>query len=313
MAAGRINRRTITCIVFVLALAGCASGSGARGARERPSRSGVRGARDRSSRSMASGPQTTAIIAGRQVVIWAPTSGRAPQPVVIFSHGFHGCATQSKFLTEAIASHGYWVLAPNHKDALCGGGGGGFGRSEEPLGKPEEWTDATYADRGEDIRAILKALADSAGIAKKMDLHRLVLSGHSLGGYTVLALAGAWPSWKISGVAGVLALSPYAQPFVVHNTLGNLDSPVMYQGGTLDFGITPFVKKPGGAYDLSGAPKYFVEFSGAGHFAWTDLSDKAHSQIVSYSLALLDHFLSGSSDAALKQTIPGVSDLRYAP
>jgi pimeloyl-ACP methyl ester carboxylesterase len=311
MANSRINR-AITFLVLALAVAGCASRSAGRGAPERPSRSGVRGAGERSSRSMASGPQTTAIIAGRQVVIWAPTNGSAPQPVVIFSHGFHGCATQSKFLMEAIASHGYWVLAPNHKDALCTRGGG-FGRSEEPLGKPEEWTDATYADRGEDIRAILKALADSAGIAQKMDLHRLVLSGHSLGGYTVLGLAGAWPSWKISGVTAVLALSPYAQPFVVHNTLGNLNAPAMYQGGTLDFGITPFVKKRGGAYDLSPAPKYFVEFSGAGHLAWTDLSDKAHSQIVSYSLAFLDHFLSQASDDPLKQTIPGVSDLRYAP
>jgi dipeptidyl aminopeptidase/acylaminoacyl peptidase len=67
-------------------------------------------------------------------------------------------------------------------------------------GKPEQWTDATYADRGEDIRAILKALADSAGIPQRMDLNRLVLAGHSLGGYTVLALAGAWESWKIRGV-----------------------------------------------------------------------------------------------------------------
>ena len=53
-----------------------------------------------------------------------------------------------------------------------------------------------------------------------------------------------------------------------------LDAPVMYQGGTRDIGITPFINKGNGAYPQSPAPKYYVEFDGAGHFAWTDLNPK---------------------------------------
>lgn len=300
-------------LAFVLAVAACASRSAERGERERPTGSVVRGAQGKTSRPVGRRErEKTSLIAGREVVVWAPTTGAAPQPVVVFSHGFHGCATQSRFLTEAIAGSGYWVVAPNHKDALCSERAGS-GRSEEPLKNPEQWTDATYADRGEDIRAILRALADSAGIPQRMDLQHLVLVGHSLGGYTVLALAGGWQSWRIPGISAVLALSPYSQPFVVHGTLQNLGAPVMYQGGTRDFGITPFLRRPGGAFDASPAPKYYVEFNGAGHFAWTNLNRGTHTLILQYSLPFVDHYLRGAPDGALKETAPGVSDLRHVP
>src|SRR3569832_41669 len=126
-------------VLLIVLLVACASRSAGRGERERPVTSGARGEQQRPSRSIGRrGKENTSIIAGREVVIWAPTTGAAPQPVVIFSHGFHGCATQSRFLTEAIAADGYWVIAPNHKDAMCNGGG--MSRSEEPLKNPEEWT-----------------------------------------------------------------------------------------------------------------------------------------------------------------------------
>jgi pimeloyl-ACP methyl ester carboxylesterase len=82
----------------------------------------------------------------------------------------------------------------------------------------------------------------------------------------------AWPGWKLDGVKAVLALSANVQPFLVRGTLAGLGAPVMYQGGTLDFGITPALHKAMGAYDLSPMPKYYVELKGAGHFAWTDFA-----------------------------------------
>jgi len=146
-----------------------------------------------------------------------------------------------------------------------------------------------------------------------VDWSRLGLAGHSLGGYTVLALAGAWPSWKLDGIKAVLALSPYSQPFMVHKTLGGLSAPVMYQGGTLDFGITPSLHKTSGSYDLSPAPKYLVEFSKASHFAWTDIGIVAHNPIVYYSLAFMDHYVKGKPDEKrLKRVQPGVALYRYS-
>jgi pimeloyl-ACP methyl ester carboxylesterase len=130
----------------------------------------------------------------------------------------------------------------------------------------------------------------------------------------VLGLGGAWPGWKLDGVKALLALSPYVQPFPVRRTLAGLDAPVMYQGGTLDFGITPALQKSMGAYDLSPRPKYYVELKGAGHFAWTDLRHTFHDPIVAYSLAFLDRYVRGSAVATqLTEATSAVAIFRYDP
>ena len=256
----------------------------------------------------------TVKIGGRNVAVWRPhgaASGR--QPVIIFSHGFGGCGGQSKFLTEALAERGYWVFAPNHKDARCGGRGGKPERPDAPFRDPERWSDKSFADRADDVRAILKVLRDSAAFSSRVDLGRLGLVGHSLGGYTVVGLAGGWSSWKIPGVKAVLALSPYTEPFLVHGTLPGVSAPVMYQGGTLDFGITPSLRKTGGVYDASPSPKYFVELAGAGHFAWTNLRADAHERILTYSLAFLDRYVRNQTPGGnvLTKAGEGISQLRY--
>jgi predicted dienelactone hydrolase len=265
-------------------------------------------------RHTAPAGESSLSIAGVAVTEWeghAPAAG--PQPVVIFSHGFHGCATQSRFLMQAFADAGYLVFAPNHRDAVCGGGAGSwFDRPEAPFLNPEKWTDLTYRDRAEDIRKLTQALRGDAAWRGRIDWGRLALAGHSLGGYTVLGLAGAWPSWRLPEVRAVLALSPYSQPFLRAGTLHGLAAPVMYQGGTLDFGTTPALDKAGGAFAASPAPNYFVELSGATHFAWTNLGRRDRDAIIAYSLAFLNHALNGAAAGILHPTGPGVADLRFA-
>jgi pimeloyl-ACP methyl ester carboxylesterase len=258
--------------------------------------------------------QETLVYSGMKVEVWAERPGpSAKQPVIIFSHGFHGCATQSRFLMEAFAAAGYIVFAPNHADATCNGGKARWlERPAAPFGKPDAWTDADYVDRADDIRRLIAAVQADARFRDRVDWSRLALAGHSLGGYTALALAGAWPSWKLSGVKAVLALSPYSQPFILRHTLGGLSAPAMYQGGTRDFGITPSISKGMGAYDLSPRPKYYVEFAGAGHFAWTDLLSGKHQDIVKFSIAFMDHYLKGLPPSpTLTEPSEGVATLRY--
>ncbi|HEX3952742.1 MAG TPA: alpha/beta hydrolase-fold protein [Stellaceae bacterium] len=254
-------------------------------------------------------------IAGLAVTVWTPdAASTGPLPMVIFSHGFHGCATQSRFLTEALAAAGYIVFAPNHRDATCNGGNGHwFNRAEVAFGQPEQWTQATYRDRGDDLARLIAALRNDAQFARRIDWQRVALAGHSLGGYTVLGAGGAWPTWRLPGLKAVLALSPYAEPFIVRHTLSGLAEPVMYQGGTADFGITPYIEKNAGAYDLSPRPKYFVDFKGAGHFAWADIGrNDMHPPIVAYSLAFLDHYVRGAVPSTiLTHVSSGVARLRY--
>jgi pimeloyl-ACP methyl ester carboxylesterase len=256
-------------------------------------------------------------LAGIDVTVWSQTIDDVHgQSVLIFSHGFHGCATQSRFLMEALAAAAYLVLAPNHRDATCNGGHGHwFEQPQIGFWKPENWNEATFEDRGEDVRHVAEA-ARVDDRFRHADWSRLGLVGHSLGGYTMLALEGAWPQWKRrAGVKAVLALSPYTQPFIVHGTLERLAVPVMYQGGTHDFGITPAIAKAQGAYDQSPEPKYLVVIDKAGHLAWTDLGRAVFRKpIVDYSVAFLNRYVKGQpAEPLLSQSGLGISLFRHPP
>ena len=227
---------------------------------------------------------------------------------------------------EALAQAGYLVVAPNHRDARCGtarqtGSGAPLPNTpEQPFRNSAAWTDKTYRDRAEDLRLVLDAVLKSASFQDvPVNPRRIGLAGHSLGGYTVLGLAGAWPSWKDARVKAVLALSAYCSPYISKGDLTHLNVPVMYQGGTRDLGVTPTVRRFNGAYDLSSAPKYYVEFDGAGHFAWTNLNREYVELIDEYSVAFFDRYLKGKTDpdplVPLTRTPPPnrVSYLRSAP
>jgi len=141
---------------------------------------------------------------------------------------------------------------------------------------------ADFRDRADDIRRLLAAIRIDDRFRTHVDLSHLGLVGHSLGGYTVLGLSGAWASWKMPGISAVLALSPYAEPFMEQRTLSGLSVPVMYQGGNFDFMKMPGMHKTSGAYDQSPSPKYFVEFDLASHWAWTNFGFGVHDQIAAY-------------------------------
>jgi len=68
-----------------------------------------------------------------------------------------------------------------------------------------------------------------------VDPAHIAVMGHSLGGYTALAMGGAWPGWRDARITAVLALSPYAAPFVKAGTLGQMGVPVMFHTGTSVF------------------------------------------------------------------------------
>jgi predicted dienelactone hydrolase len=255
----------------------------------------------------------TVKIGGLDVAVWKPAASAAGRaPLILFSHGLHGCNTQSTFLMNAVAAAGYLVIAPNHKDAICGRGARAFlsVKPEESLREPASWTDKTYRDRHDDMTRLAEALRRDSEWNGQIDWSLVGLVGHSLGGYTVLGLAGAWPSWTLPNVKAVLALSPYCEPYVVNGNLGGIKIQVMYQGGTRDLGITPSVKRSGGCFAKTSSPAIFVEFQGAGHFSWSDLQPTAHDLIVEYSLAFLDKYVRGVSGADPAAKKPGVTELK---
>ena len=86
---------------------------------------------------------------------------------------------------------------------------------------------------------LLAALRDVGYLSPRIDWSRLALAGHSLGGYTVLGLAGAWPQWlgetKTTSAHLKAMLRPYPSAqmamWPVGKAVGNVrnDSPDLFE------------------------------------------------------------------------------------
>lgn len=251
------------------------------------------------------------------VAVDAPPAACPRVPLVLFSHGWGGCALQSTFVTEELARHGYVVAAPDHADATCAIGSDeiNFGRMmmiDSSFLAPESWSDRSEIGRLHDLRAVIRLVAGDAQLAPIADTSRIGAVGHSLGGYAVLGMAGAWSAWKTPQVKAVVAFSPFAAPFIAHGTLAQIAVPVMYQGAESDWVLTPSLEGPRGAFALTPPPKYFVKLAGGTHLAWTNLACADTSGVAAclrthanaalidrYAIAFLDRYLKGKPAALL--------------
>jgi predicted dienelactone hydrolase len=270
---------------------------------------------------------------GRKMALWYPTSDvesnsryflnfgstlaldgtpskAGPFPVVVFSHGFGGCGTQSVSFTEELARRGYVVAAPDHKDALCGVDGTGALRvikTDELFSRPERWNETTQIDRKNDVLLALQWVLNAAEFGSRIDRNQVGLVGHSLGGYTALGLAGGWTSWRDDRVKAVLLFAPYVAPFLVQQRLRSINVPVMYQAADRDQLVrASSLGDNDGAYGVSNPPKYYVQLHAGGHFEWTNLlcvgkktvgeclSAKLNVRLSNaYGIAFLDSYLKG--------------------
>lgn len=246
-------------------------------------------------------------------------------PLILFSHGFLGAGDQTIFLMEAFARKGYVVATLNHADSL-------FQKRTKPIEPPKfadakSWTDQKFRDRQEDMTALLDHLLELSGkkgsfLHERVDANMIGACGHSLGGYTVLGLAGAWESWRDERIKAVLAMSPYSMPFLTQGAIAEIKVPVMIQGGTLDFGITPF-QPP--IYNKLTAPKYLLVLKNETHLGWTNLislgkttlevvQDGNAQLITDYSVAFFDRHLrgrNGQETELLQQKHPRLDSYRH--
>jgi predicted dienelactone hydrolase len=184
------------------------------------------------------------------------------------------------------------------------------------------WSDATFEGRREDIEATIDGLLSHAEFERVIDAQNIGAAGHSLGGYTVVGMAGGWTRWIDPRIRAVLGLSPYVMPFQVHGTLGSVHVPLMYQGGTLDVGITPFLKGDTGAYRQANPPAYFVELRDAGHFAWAScgnarttascLAATANARLIDqYAIAFFDGYLKHKREPVLTKKHPELASYLF--
>ena len=108
-------------------------------------------------------------------------------PVVVLSHGYNNDPVMLSWLGENLATKGYVVVAPEHRDPPI------WDRSKTP---------AALLARPLDIVDVIKVLRGGL-LGRLVDPARLGLIGYSMGGYGVLAVAGAGLDPKSPAVAAL--------------------------------------------------------------------------------------------------------------
>ena len=126
----------------------------------------------------ASGPQTligenTALVGESVIVDAAPAAGR--HRLVVLSHGFGGNLGNQAWLAVTLARHGYVVAAVNHP--------GTTSRNLKPDVGARLW------ERPRDLSRLIDRITRDPAFGADAD--KVGVIGHSLGGWTAVALAGA--------------------------------------------------------------------------------------------------------------------------
>jgi predicted dienelactone hydrolase len=171
-----------------------------------------------------------------EVAMGAPVVGER-LPLVILSHGGGGIPWVYRDLAASLARAGFVVVLPEHT---------GNSRRDNRL----EGTPANLENRPRHLRLALDAAFAAGGLGPRLVPDRAAVIGHSMGGYTALALAGgrpsALPNETPDGLAHPVAtapdprvkslvlLAPATPWFMAEGALGGVDLPVLLWTGDQD-------------------------------------------------------------------------------
>lgn len=227
-----------------------------------------------------------------------------PYPLVILSPGFSIGASSYAWLAEHLASYGFVVVSPEHRETL----------------DPENELWRATITRPQDILTLFAYLDEQVktegSLDGLIDTDMVAVIGHSYGGYTSLAAAGAridtdafqsqcesakktnepgawlceqllphmadmvslagldsipeglWPAWADPRVDAIVPMAGDAF-FFGRDGLAEIDVPVMAIGGTND-NDSPYLWGTHPSYEYASSPKKVrIAFKGAEHMIFT--------------------------------------------
>lgn len=210
--------------------------------------------------------------------------------LVVISHGSGGGALDHRDLAMALASGGYVVAAPMHpRDNF---------QDMSGVGSASVWT-----GRPKQVSRVIDRLLGDQALGPHIQRERIGVLGHSSGGYTALAVAGAKPSMNalvqhcrgipedarfcsFGGAAArqagqkggdipdvhdrrvraIVLLAPHGALFT-DEALANLAVPVRIYGAELD-DLTPVKYHAERLAKMLAAKAEYVLIKGAGHFSF---------------------------------------------
>lgn len=141
----------------------------------------------------------------------APLAANAARfPLVVISHGTGGSALSMAWLGESLAAHGYVAAAVNHPG----------NNAAEPY-TAEGFS--IWWERAHDLSETISGMLADARFGDRIDRRRIVAAGFSLGGYTMIAVAGGitdvpgFMRFCDSPNAGATCMSPPEFPSLVED------------------------------------------------------------------------------------------------
>ena len=191
-----------------------------------------------------------------------PLPGRFP--VVLISHGSGGTHLGYRDLAKYIAARGFVVAMPLHP---------GNNHRDNALAD----SDALLAQRPRHLSLVLDVLATSPEIgASALTAHTAVV-GHSMGGYTALAVAGGRPATprgvpvdveKDERVQAIVLFAPATPWFMGEGALVEVDVPVLLYVGKADPHTGPWHGQIVTRGLSEGLTLVHREIDNAGHFSF---------------------------------------------
>lgn len=222
-------------------------------------------------------------------------------PLVVMIPGLEANRSFLAYLARHLASHGLTVVSMEHPSVRVG-------RSTPPANLEELVPATEFVDRPQDVRFVLDELArlnqQPGSLQNKLNTRQVSLIGHSLGGYTALALVGAeldldslrqfcrntsplqrtpadWLQCAATGLAQrqltlrddriqqAVVLNPVAGSIFGRKGLAQVAVPTLMLASTSDT-LTPALSQQFQPFTQLPKPKYLITAIGATHLSISD-------------------------------------------